>query len=98
MGDIVAGVDGCKGGWLCLTRRPDDLAAVSRVMAPSPNSVIAADHAIRDLIPALRENRPYLVTHARKRAEIGARFQRLQEAMHAPAELPLSHATPRKAS
>lgn len=33
MADIVAGVDGCKGGWLCLTRRVGGGPVESRVYA-----------------------------------------------------------------
>ena len=61
----------------------EDLEVVAAATAPGPRALLPPDEAIRDLIPALRENRPYLVTHAPQRAEIEARFESLVAALRA---------------
>jgi hypothetical protein len=38
------------------------------------------EDAIRDLVPALLENRPYVVTHAPNRADVDTRFRAILEA------------------
>jgi hypothetical protein len=54
-----------------------DLELLSSVLAPSMDAMRTADEAIRDLVPALREERPYLVTHAPNRREVERRFAEL---------------------
>ena len=54
-----------------------DAQAVAEALTPSSDSVIDVDHAIRHLVPAIRENRPYLMTHAPNRASLDARLHAL---------------------
>jgi NAD(P)-dependent dehydrogenase (short-subunit alcohol dehydrogenase family) len=53
---------------------PGDLGALLEVLAASPDAMQTPEEAIRDLLPALLENRPYVVTHAPNRAAVEARF------------------------
>ena len=51
-----------------------DVNALRAALAPTPEAMISAEEAIRDLIPALREERAYLVTHAPNQAHVEQRF------------------------
>lgn len=53
---------------------PDDAVAVVQILAPTPDSMQTPEDAIRDLVPALLENRPYVVTHAPNRGTVAERF------------------------
>jgi NAD(P)-dependent dehydrogenase (short-subunit alcohol dehydrogenase family) len=55
----------------------DDVDAVVAVLAATPDAMISPEHAIRDLLPALRDNRPYLVTHVPNRPHVEERFRAL---------------------
>lgn len=39
------------------------IAKIAAAISPTPESIVAPEYAIRDLIPALRDGRRYLVTH-----------------------------------
>jgi NAD(P)-dependent dehydrogenase (short-subunit alcohol dehydrogenase family) len=39
------------------------IGAVARTLAPTRDAILPPEHAVRNLIAALREERPYLVTH-----------------------------------
>jgi len=51
-----------------------DLAALVEVLAATPDAMQTPEEAIRDLLPALLEDRPYVVTHPPNRAAVEARF------------------------
>jgi NAD(P)-dependent dehydrogenase (short-subunit alcohol dehydrogenase family) len=53
---------------------PDDAVAVVNVLAATPDAMLTPEDAIRDLVPALLENRPYVVTHAPNRDAVAERF------------------------
>jgi NAD(P)-dependent dehydrogenase (short-subunit alcohol dehydrogenase family) len=42
---------------------PALIGEVAATLAPTPDAMVEPAHAIRNLIAALREERPYLVTH-----------------------------------
>jgi NAD(P)-dependent dehydrogenase (short-subunit alcohol dehydrogenase family) len=65
----------------------DDVDAVVAVLASSPDAMISPEHAIRDLLPALRENRPYVVTHVPNRPHVEQRFRALLDAFDRAAEV-----------
>lgn len=65
----------------------DDVEAVVAVLASSADAMVSPEHAIRDLLPALRENRPYLVTHTPNRAHVEERFRALLAAFDRAAEV-----------
>lgn len=58
----------------------DDVEAVVAVLASTPDAMVSPEHAVRDLLPALRENRPYLVTHTPNRPHVAERFRALLDA------------------
>ena len=60
---------------------PDDVRAVSETMGTQPGAIVEPAYAIRHLPRAIRENRPYLVTHGVNNAAIEARFDALREAL-----------------
>jgi NAD(P)-dependent dehydrogenase (short-subunit alcohol dehydrogenase family) len=55
----------------------DDVLLLRDGLAPGEDSVLTPEDAIRDLVPAIRENRPYLVTHAPNQAAVEQRFAAL---------------------
>ena len=57
----------------------EDVAFVGRDMSGEP--MVEPDHAIRNLIPALRADEPYIVTHPAFRELIEARFSALRRAL-----------------
>jgi NAD(P)-dependent dehydrogenase (short-subunit alcohol dehydrogenase family) len=59
---------------------PDDAVAVVQVLAATPDAMQTPEDAIRDLVPALLENRAYVVTHAPNRDAVTARFASIVEA------------------
>ncbi len=61
----------------------DDVKLLSAVMGATADDIIEPDHAIRHLIEAVRENRPYLFTHGSNRAQIEERFDALRAALAA---------------
>jgi NAD(P)-dependent dehydrogenase (short-subunit alcohol dehydrogenase family) len=65
----------------------DDVDAVVAVLASSPDAMVSPEHAIRDLLPALRENRPYVVTHVPNRPHVEQRFRALLDAFDRAAEV-----------
>ena len=64
----------------------EDVDAVVAVLASTPDAMIGPEQAIRDLLPALRENRPYVVTHVPNRPHVEARFRALLDAFDRAAE------------
>lgn len=74
-----------------LGRTPDltgeDVEAVVAVLAATPDAMISPEHAIRDLLPALRENRPYVVTHVPNRPHVEERFRALLAAFDRATEV-----------
>ncbi len=58
---------------------PDDLAAVGAATAPRPRDIATPEHAVRHVIAALLENRPYLVTHGGTPKALRERFAALLE-------------------
>jgi len=65
----------------------DDVEAVVAVLAATPDAMVSPEHAIRDLLPALRENRPYLVTHGPNRGHVEERFRALLAAFDRAAKV-----------
>ena len=59
---------------------PEVIGAVSQMLAPSADAMLEPARAIRNLLAALRENRPYLVTHGPIPREFEARVEALREA------------------
>lgn len=59
----------------------ETIAKLARVISPTPESVVEPTHAIRDLIPALREERAYLVTHGPVPAEFEQKIAALRDAV-----------------
>ena len=59
----------------------DDAAAIAAVLSPTAESVVEPSYAIRHLVAAIRENRPYLVTHAPNATEVKERFGQLEAAL-----------------
>jgi NAD(P)-dependent dehydrogenase (short-subunit alcohol dehydrogenase family) len=53
----------------------EDATALLSVIASAPDAMRMPEDAIRDLVPALLENRPYVVTHAPNVAAVAERFQ-----------------------
>lgn len=60
---------------------PSLIGELSATMSPTPDAIVDPDHAIRHLIVALREARPYLVTHGPVPAAYAARLDALREAI-----------------
>jgi short-subunit dehydrogenase len=58
----------------------DDIERLRSAMAGTAESIVSADEAIRDLIPALLEERAYLVTHAPNRNDVEQRFAAIRAA------------------
>ena len=52
----------------------EDLTLLGAALASAPNAILSAEDAIRDLLPALREERAYLVTHAPNQRDVEQRF------------------------
>lgn len=65
----------------------EDVEAVVAVLAATPDAMVSPEHALRDLLPALRENRPYLVTHPPNRAHVEDRFRALLDAFDRAGEV-----------
>lgn len=59
----------------------EDVRAVSAVMARTPADVAMPAHAVRHLVAAIRENRPYLVTHGTNAADVRERHALLEAAL-----------------
>jgi len=59
---------------------PDDVREVAAVLGASRAEIVDPDYAVRHLVAAVRENRPYLVTHATARAAFEARLDALRAA------------------
>lgn len=58
----------------------EDLEALMAALAAAPDAMRLPEDAIRDLVPALLENRAYVVTHAPNQAEVERRFRALLDA------------------
>jgi NAD(P)-dependent dehydrogenase (short-subunit alcohol dehydrogenase family) len=73
-----------------LGRSPDmtgeDAMALMAVLAATPDAMKTPEEAIRDLVPALLENRPYVVTHAPNREQVEQRFRAILDAFGRAAE------------
>jgi NAD(P)-dependent dehydrogenase (short-subunit alcohol dehydrogenase family) len=59
---------------------PGDVVALMDVLAGTPDAMQTPEDAIRDLVPALLENRAYVVTHAPNRDAVAERFAAILEA------------------
>lgn len=62
------------------TTTRDDLAVVAAATAPRPGDMATPEHAVRHVIAALLEDRPYLVTHGGTPPAVRDRFAALLEA------------------
>jgi len=60
---------------------PSVIAQVSAVLTPSPEALVSPEEAIRDLLPALREERRYLVTHGPVPASYDERVAQIRAAV-----------------
>jgi NAD(P)-dependent dehydrogenase (short-subunit alcohol dehydrogenase family) len=60
---------------------PELVAQIAAALSPTPEAVVEPAHAIRDLIAALRENRPYLVTHGPIPEAFEHKLEALREAV-----------------
>lgn len=60
---------------------PADAAAISTVLSPSAEAIVEPAFAARHLVAAIRENRPYLVTHGPNGPDVTKRFARIEAAL-----------------
>lgn len=58
----------------------EDIRAVTAVLARTPDDVALPEHAVRHLVAAIRENRPYLVTHGTQDADVRERHAQIEAA------------------
>ena len=58
----------------------DDLVAVTSATAPGPTDIATPEHAARNVIAALLEDRPYLVTHGATSPVVRERFDAILDA------------------
>jgi NAD(P)-dependent dehydrogenase (short-subunit alcohol dehydrogenase family) len=60
---------------------PALIGEVAAALAPTPGAIVEPSHAVRNLLAALREERPYLVTHGPIPAAFEERIAALREAV-----------------
>jgi NAD(P)-dependent dehydrogenase (short-subunit alcohol dehydrogenase family) len=58
----------------------DDIVAVAGAMSPGPTDIATPEHAVRNVLAALAEDRPYLVTHGATPLALRPRFAELLDA------------------